>query len=116
RATKLRAESARATQESDKAMRYAQNLHDQVSGRPAAPGLGQLLDLVGHGDPKLDDAVAAAKAQDAAMKAAAAAEQPSEAADRAVPTARAASTEATALVARIDVRIQALKQGEESLD
>jgi murein DD-endopeptidase MepM/ murein hydrolase activator NlpD len=114
-AAKLRAEYARATEVSDNAVRYADRLYSQVSGRSAIPGLDRLLDMVGHGDPELDDAVAAAKAQEAAMKTVAAAQQASEAADRAVPVAKASWTDAAALGARLDVRIKALAQGEESL-
>jgi murein DD-endopeptidase MepM/ murein hydrolase activator NlpD len=114
-AAKLRAESARATALSDKAVRYADRLHSKLSGRSAVPGLDQLLDIVGKGDPELDDAVAAAEAQEVAMKAAAAAQQASEAADRAVLVAKAAWTESSALVARLDVRIRAQAQSEDSL-
>ena len=115
RAAGLRAESARATAASDKAVRYADHLHSQLSGRSPVAGIGRLLEVLRAGDPELDEAVAAAEAQDAAMKAAAAAQQASEAADRAVPVAKAAWNEATSLLARLEVRIQAQAQGEESL-
>ena len=114
-AAALRAESDRATAASDKAVRYADRLHSELSGRSPVAGIGRLLEVLRAGDPELDDAVAAAEAQDAAMKAAAAAQQASEAADRAVPVAKAAWTEAASLVGRIDVRIQAQAQGEDSL-
>jgi hypothetical protein len=115
RAAEVSAASVSATAAADRAMRYADNLHSKVAGRPAIPGLGYVLGVLGHGDPELDEAVAAAKAQEVAMKAADEARIASEAADKKAAEAKTAWTEARSLAARIEVRIRAMEQAEKSL-
>jgi murein DD-endopeptidase MepM/ murein hydrolase activator NlpD len=114
-AAELRKVSARAAAVADQAAQYADGLHSKLSGRSAVPGVGLLLDVLRHGDPELDEAVEAAKAQDAAMKDATEAKQASESADRGAAGAKAAWTETVRQDARLDVRIRAQAQGEASL-
>jgi murein DD-endopeptidase MepM/ murein hydrolase activator NlpD len=115
RAATLLAEDARAAAAADKAVRYADGLHSELSGRSAIPGVGLLLDVMLRGDPELDDAVAAAKAQDAAMKAAEEARKASQAADLASARAKAAWTYTASQAAELDIRIRAQSQAEKSL-
>ncbi len=115
RADLLRREAVRADAAAEQAVRYADGLHDQVSGRSAVPGLGRLLSALHRGDPVLDDAVAAVEAQEAAMKTATEADKKSLAADEAMRQAQDAWTEATAQAAQLDLRIQAESIAEESL-
>ncbi len=114
-ATELRGEAARADAASEQASQYANHLYGKLSGRSAVPGLGRVLGVLRGGDPELEEAVEAVKAQDAAMKAAADAAKRSAAAAQAAAAAKASWTEATAQAARLEVRILAQTVAEQSL-